>query len=92
MLSITVYTQPGCFPCTFTIRRLGDALSEDRIIDLTEDTDAYALVTGLGYKSAPVVVIRDRHGNITGHWAGFNPERIDVVKAAITGILVPVAA
>jgi glutaredoxin-like protein NrdH len=41
-------------------------------VDLSQDKDAHAYVTGLGYTAAPVVVVDDGQES----WAGFRAERI----------------
>ncbi|THH38644.1 glutaredoxin-like protein NrdH [Aliishimia ponticola] len=69
-MSITVYSKPACVQCTATTRALdAKGLSYD-VVDLTEDADALARVTELGYRQAPVVIAGD------DHWAGFRPDMI----------------
>ncbi len=69
-MSIIVYSKPACVQCTATTRALdAKGISYD-IIDLTEDADALARVTELGYRQAPVVVADDTH------WSGFRPDMI----------------
>lgn len=68
---VTLYSKPNCPACTQTQRRLDDAGIEHRIVDLTQDPEAYKHVTeNLGYSSAPVV----EHAG--GHWSGFKPDAI----------------
>ena len=45
---------------------------EHETVDVTADPDAHAYVTGLGYQSAPVVVVGDGEE----HWSGFRAERL----------------
>ena len=54
-MSITVYSKPACVQCTATTRALQARGIEFAVVDLTQDEDAYAHVSGLGYRQAPVV-------------------------------------
>lgn len=69
-MTITVYSKPACVQCTATTRALDARGLSYSVVDLTEDTDAFDMVTGLGYRQAPVVVAGD------SHWAGFRPDMI----------------
>lgn len=69
-MSITVYSKPACVQCTATTRALEARGLEFEVVDLTEDAAAMEMVTGLGYRQAPVVVAGD------SHWAGFRPDMI----------------
>ena len=69
-MSITVYSKPACVQCTATTRALDARGLSYSVIDLTEDGDAMARVTEMGYRQAPVVVAGD------AHWAGFRPDMI----------------
>ena len=69
-MTITVYSKPACVQCTATTRALDAKGITYNVIDLTEDADAMELVTGLGYRQAPVVMAGD------AHWAGFRPDMI----------------
>ncbi|KJL22902.1 Glutaredoxin-like protein NrdH [Microbacterium oxydans] len=89
MPTITVYSKPGCVQCTATERWLGSTPHE--VADVTADSSAAAEVAALGYRSAPVVVVR-KNGEVVEHWSGFNPDAIDRWSRALTGVLVPVAA
>lgn len=70
--AVTVYTQPSCIQCTMTKKQLDKLGIEHDTVDVSTDPDAHAYVTGLGYTSAPVVVIGDGED----HWAGFKPDRL----------------
>ena len=70
--AITVYTKPDCPQCTMTKKQLDKLGVEHRVIDVTADPDAHAYVTGLGYQSAPVVVVGDGER----HWGGFSPDKL----------------
>ncbi|NGM44352.1 glutaredoxin-like protein NrdH [Rhodobacter sp. SGA-6-6] len=69
-MSITVYSKPACVQCTATTRALDARGISYSLVDLTEDAAAMELVTGLGYRQAPVVVAGE------AHWAGFRPDMI----------------
>ena len=70
-MSITVYSKPACVQCTATTRALTARGIDYDVIDLTQDDAAMEMVTGLGYRQAPVVVAGD------SHWAGFRPDMIN---------------
>ena len=72
---ITVYSKPACVQCTATTREMDRKGIEYSYIDLTEDADAMATVTSMGYRQAPVVVAGD------DHWAGFRPDKISALAA-----------
>lgn len=70
--AITVYTKPSCVQCTMTRKQLDKLGIEHQVVDVTADPDAHAYVTGLGYQTAPVVVVNDGER----HWAGFSPDKL----------------
>lgn len=67
---VTLYTRPNCAACDGTKRYLNKHEIEHQVIDVTQDEEAYAYVTGLGYSSVPVVVAGGEH------WSGLRPDRI----------------
>ena len=69
-MTITVYSKPACVQCTATTRALAAQGLAYEVIDLTEDAEAFAYVSELGYRQAPVVVSGQTH------WAGFRPDLI----------------
>ena len=75
--NITVYTLPNCIQCRQTKKLLTNLELEFEEVDLTKDEDSYRFVTEkLGYKAAPVVVVRNGDGHVEDHWGGFHPEKI----------------
>lgn len=70
---ITVYSTPSCIQCDATKRELDRKGIEYNVVDLTKDDAAYAKVTSMGYRQAPVVVADD------DHWAGFRPDKISAL-------------
>ncbi len=69
-MTITVYSKPACVQCTATTRALAAQGLAFEVVDLTEDADAFAYVSELGYRQVPVVVAGE------AHWAGFRPDLI----------------
>ncbi len=69
-MSITVYSKPSCVQCTATYRALDQKGIDYRVIDISEDQQAFEMVQGLGYRQVPVVVAG------ADHWAGFRPDKI----------------
>ena len=69
-MTITVYSKPACVQCTATTRALEARGLKYDVIDLTQDDQALARVTALGYRQAPVVIAGE------SHWAGFRPDII----------------
>jgi glutaredoxin-like protein NrdH len=72
-MSITVYSTPSCVQCKATYRALDKKGVPYEVVDVTTDAQALAMVHGLGYVQAPVVVAGDEH------WSGFRPDRISAV-------------
>jgi len=70
--AVTVYTKPNCVQCDMTHKLLTRMNIEHNTVDVTQDPDAHAYVSGLGYSSAPVVVVNDGEA----HWSGFRPEQL----------------
>ena len=75
MNDITVYTKPACVQCNATRKALDKAGIEYRIVDVTENAEAYEYVLALGYLQAPVVVTP------AGDWSGFRPDRLKILAA-----------
>lgn len=69
-MSVIVYTKPDCPPCNATKKYLTRDGIEFTEVDLTNNEEAYNLVTSLGYKYTPVVV------SGSNHWSGFRPDKI----------------
>ena len=67
---VTVYAKPLCVQCDATKRALTKAGVPYDLVDLTEDDDARAMVSALGYAQAPVVITDE------DHWGGFRPDKI----------------
>lgn len=76
-MTITVYSKPACVQCVATTRLLDTLGLAYTTVDLTADPEAMALVTGWGFKSAPVV---DADGK---RWSGFQPGRIKAIRKEV---------
>lgn len=74
-MTITVLSKSNCVQCDATKRNLDNADVDYEVGDIYSDENLN-LVTELGYKAAPVVIIRDAEGSILDHWSGFNPTKI----------------
>ncbi|MBT9383623.1 glutaredoxin-like protein NrdH [Pseudooceanicola sp. CBS1P-1] len=74
-MSITVYSKPACVQCTATTRALDAKGLSYEVVDLTQDAEAMARVTELGYRQAPVVIAGE------DHWSGFRPDMIGRLAA-----------
>jgi glutaredoxin-like protein NrdH len=70
--AVTVYTKPDCPQCSMTKKQLDKLGIDHDTVDVTTDPEAHAYVTGLGYASAPVVVVNDGEA----HWSGFRPDHL----------------
>lgn len=76
-MTVELYSKEHCVQCTQSKKTLDKLGVEYRITDLMADETALSFVTEtLGYRAAPVVVVRDEDGNIADSWAGFNPEKL----------------
>ena len=79
-VAVVVYTTPGCVQCGPTKKMLDKAGIVYTEVDITTDPTAHDYVTGprekggLGYLSAPVVVVSTIDGYLD--WNGFRPDLI----------------
>lgn len=79
-MTIELYSKPACIQCNQSKKTL-DKLGLDYIItDVTEDESAYEFVLSMGFRAAPVLVIKDSDGNILDKWSGFNPEKLNALS------------
>lgn len=82
---ITVYSKPACGGCVAVKRRLASQDLPFAEVDITKDPAALALVQGLGYSQAPVVVYQD--GEEVRHFSGFNPEEMENLQSRMSPLL-----
>lgn len=68
---ITVYSKPSCVQCTATKKHLDRMGIDYRVVDVTEDPEAYDRLLALGFRAMPVVETPDNR------WAGYNPGMLD---------------
>lgn len=69
-MNITIYTLPNCVQCDMTKRMLKQKNVEYSEVDLSTNEEASNMVKEMGYKSAPVVVVGNKH------WSGFKLDKI----------------
>ncbi|PAT31268.1 NrdH-redoxin [Vandammella animalimorsus] len=74
-MQVTVYSTPSCVQCTATYRALDRQGIAYEVVDLSQDSEAMAMVKNLGYTQAPVVIANDMH------WSGFRPDKIASLTA-----------
>ena len=67
---VTIYTLPSCVQCDSTKKLFAKNSINYTEVDLTQDEQAFEMVSSLGYVSAPVVIAGD------DHWSGFRPDKI----------------
>lgn len=80
MSPVKIYTKPNCPQCRYTKKRIEDRNISFVEIDITEDPDGMHRVKNeLGYKQAPVVVVKDGEMDMV-HWSGFSPDKIDAIQ------------
>ena len=72
----TVYTKPACVQCDMTKRYMDKNGIEYTTVDITKDPEALEMILGMGFQSAPVVISE------AGNWAGFQPDKINLLLAA----------
>ena len=80
-MKVIVYSQPNCYPCEGTKRRLTKKGIEFSEVDLTAP-GAEDLLAGFkqrGLASTPIVVVTDDSGMEKQVWSGFNPTKIDAL-------------
>lgn len=79
-LPVVVYSKPSCVQCNATYRALDASGLPYKIVDLTQDENAYHYVTSMGYQAAPVVVVPFEYETAEPHWSGFRPDLIAQVR------------
>lgn len=67
---VTVYSLPNCVQCDSTKRLLTRNEVSFNEVDLSQDSEAAAMVRELGYNAAPVVMAGE------DHWSGFRPDKL----------------
>ena len=78
---VTVYGKPACVMCNATNMKLQRLGIEYEYIDVSTNADALEFTKGLGYMSAPVVVVRSADGGIADTWSGYQPDKLNALAA-----------
>lgn len=93
-MQITVYTQPGCGPCTVTKSILERRGAEFAEVDVTEEPTAREQLLAWGYAGTPVTAVSDLPEAMlealgalprialdgsSAHWHGLRPDALDVI-------------
>lgn len=71
----TVYTKPACVQCEMTKKYMDKNGIPYTTVDITKDQEAFDMVIGMGFQSAPVVISE------VGNWSGFQPDKINLLAA-----------
>ena len=66
----TIYSTPNCIQCIATEQEMKRKGIPFEIVDLSQDKEAFQLVSDLGYKQAPIVITGENH------WSGFRHDKI----------------
>lgn len=80
LMTITLYTQPGCQPCRMTKRQLDKLNLSYQAVDVSENPEAVDTVKGLGYSSLPVITVEV--SNQVDHWSGYQPHKLATLTQA----------
>ena len=79
-MTVELYSKPMCVQCNQSKKTLDKLGVNYTVADVTEDEKAYEFVTAtLGYKAAPVLVVKDSDGNVVDSWSGFQPEKLEAL-------------
>lgn len=85
-MTITVHTTPNCPQCMMTKKFLDRRGTPYLAVDLTDNDTARTLVMDtLGYRAAPVVVVRNQDGDIVQHFNGFRPDLLSELFSTAEG-------
>lgn len=74
-MAITIYGNPGCWPCKKTIAKFEEAGITPEYVDLSQDQTAQDRFVAAGWMQAPVV-IQCLNGDQLSQWAGLDPTKI----------------
>lgn len=73
-MTITLLQKPNCPQCKATERYFNKRGINYSAEDFNDET--LSLARTLGYSSAPVVLVKDKSGELIDSWFGFRPECI----------------
>jgi glutaredoxin-like protein NrdH len=83
-MKVEVYSKPACVQCVQSKRMLEKFNINYVEYDVIDNADAYDFVVNiLGYRAAPVIVIRNSEGEVAESWSGFNPDKLSELKQTI---------
>jgi glutaredoxin-like protein NrdH len=74
-MTITILGKPGCFGYAKTRHKFEEAGLSPAYRDATQDLETLALLRGMGYNSAPVVIVV-QNGDDLFSWSGLDPVKI----------------
>ena len=74
--TITVYTKPGCQPCTAVKRWLTKRGVSHNVVDVTASPADLEAIKSLGYAGVPVVVVSNGDPETDIHWQDFHPDNL----------------
>lgn len=85
MTDITVYEKNNCVQCKQSKKLLDKLNLKYNTVNVEEDPKAYDyVVTTLGYKAAPVIVVKNDEGQVLQTWSGFNVEALNSLNEGET--------
>lgn len=79
--TVELISTPGCQQCKATERGFKGAGIEYSILDASQDPNAARAAKDLGYKQAPVVLVKV-DGKLLTHWGGFRPDNIQALSGS----------
>lgn len=74
-MSVTVLSQPNCYQCRATERKMEQLGILYSHVDVTLDPDAMKRAVDLGAKATPVVLV-ETDGVLRDWWSGYRPDKI----------------
>lgn len=69
--AVTIYSKPQCVQCTAAKRGMNRLGVEYTEVDVSQDPQALAYISGLGYTAVPVTIVDTETQPV--HWYGYNP-------------------
>lgn len=76
-LPVVVYSKPGCVQCNAVYRWLDSHKIRYRIVDMSQDEQAFNMIKDMGYQQAPVVIIPLDYPVKNHHFSGFQPQMLE---------------
>lgn len=84
---VTIYTRYDCQPCRLT-KVFFEARGIDyREINVEDEPAGLNFVKGMGYQSAPVIVVDFNVEGMEGeHWTGLRPDKLEQLAKSINSV------